>query len=170
MKQSRRHFKYHLLAVILLFSQFNFASDELGRLFTSVEQRHALNKLRNGDASSKQEHDNHRSQSEPTQEQKTLIDKITINGYIQKSSGDEAVWISGRQIKLNPSNNSKIKIIKPNTGSGHIRYSVPGSGNIIELKPGQSYYTNSKKVLENYQANPLTQDISVIGRSKPSKK
>jgi hypothetical protein len=111
-------------------------AEELGRLFTDVEQRKKLDAIRRG------------TYSQDTEQQGTAS-KVRVNGVVVRSDGENVVWINGEStIK-----SDTVKGVRVNTEEADSKtLAVPLSidGRRIKIKPGQSWSGSTTTVKDNY--------------------
>lgn len=145
--------KILLLIAFILTPQWVIAgNDNLGQLFTSPEQRHALNNFRDKDIV---QNDDVIERSDDSGNIRTH-DAVIVNGIIKRSHGDETIWINGVEIK-NKADENGVRIVKGVGHDGRISVAVP-SQRIVKLKPGQRFLADDGRVTENYLPNMINAD------------
>ncbi|MBT8440726.1 MAG: hypothetical protein KJO91_13415 [Gammaproteobacteria bacterium] len=131
----------HLIATIALMAWSNSAVsqgrfDELGRLFTDVEQRDKLDAIRQG------------AYDEETESQDT-VSAVTVNGIMMRSDGENVVWVNGEStLEGNPAKGVKVYT---KSADSHT-YSVPVrvEDTHVRIKPGQSWKESSDQIKDGY--------------------
>lgn len=101
------------------------AQEKIGRLFFTPEQRIRLEQL----------------ESKPEGETTVIIsDKILVNGIVQRNGGSRVVWINGVPQSQKGTNGILVeRDITPDS----VPVKIPGTGNLVRLKVGQSIDLNS---------------------------
>lgn len=101
------------------------AQEKIGRLFFTPEQRIRLEQLEN----------------KPEGETEVIIsDKILVNGIVQRNGGSRVVWINGVPQSQKGTNGILVeRDITPDS----VPVKIPGTGNLVRLKVGQSIDLNS---------------------------
>lgn len=101
------------------------AQEKIGRLFFTPEQRIRLEQL----------------ESKPEGETAVIIsDKILVNGIVQRNGGSRVVWINGVPQSQKGTNGILVeRDITPDS----VPVKIPGTGNLVRLKVGQSIDLNS---------------------------
>lgn len=101
------------------------AQEKIGRLFFTPEQRIRLEHLAN----------------KPEGETTVIIsDKIQVNGIVQRNGGSRVVWINGVPQSQKGANGILVeRDITPDS----VPVKIPGTGNLVRLKVGQSIDLNS---------------------------
>ena len=101
------------------------AQEKIGRLFFTPEQRIRLEQLEN----------------KPEGETEAIIsDKILVNGIVQRNGGSRVVWINGVPQSQKGANGILVeRDITPDS----VPVKIPGTGNLVRLKVGQSIDLNS---------------------------
>lgn len=101
------------------------AQEKIGRLFFTPEQRIRLEQL----------------ESKPEGETEVIIsDKILVNGIVQRNGGSRVVWINGVPQSQKGTNGILVeRDITPDS----VPVKIPGTGNLVRLKVGQSIDLNS---------------------------
>jgi hypothetical protein len=165
--------KKHVILLALLFYSTFLHSAELGRFFTTVEQRYDMDRIKRHQNFSPEESINHDLkglQEEVLAEEQKRIrhipNQITMKGYVSRKDGSQTVWVNdgsssfkSRSLSVKKSNSTRIfksnnvneslRIHKKGSRSSNVRISVFGQGK-IRLKPGQTYNTQTKKTKDTY--------------------
>ena len=127
----------------------------LKRLFTSIDERVVLDKMRKQRNAGKSRLSAASSAGSKISETESTI---VINGFIKRSDGEDVVWIND----FNSMNQDlKKKGISVQTGklkNNHIQLSVPGKKMI--MKPGQAFDISQGKLLEVYNLPGATPEKS----------
>lgn len=119
---------------------------DLGRLFTSVQQREDLDQQRRNDLV--------RDFKEPTKTtkkaKKAEPSKVLVNGIVQRSDGDKVVWINGKKLdgKKGPDN---LRIYRGPDRDNKLVIGVPGK-RAASVAPGQTLNLPDGRVAEKYMA------------------
>ena len=114
-----------------------FASQPLGRLFYTPQQRQLLD---------------HPSTPLPRRTPNNLAPDTHYNGYVMRSDGVNTVWVNGRERYVD----------QPMASSGQLKLSATPA-----LKPGQIYNRQMGQVQEGYQIAPSEADTPPAPPSPP---
>lgn len=116
---------YYMLLVLTALPCGAVAQEKIGRLFFTPEQRIRLEHLAN----------------KPEGETTVIIsDKIQVNGIVQRNGGSRVVWINGVPQSQKGANGILVeRDITPDS----VPVKIPGTGNLVRLKVGQSIDLNS---------------------------
>ncbi len=106
-----------LLFPVLLFSEACFAQ-ELGRLFFTPEQRHALDARRKA-----------RVPDRPAAAAVTVSPTLRLDGYVKRSGARSTVWVNGESVDDRPPAGGSDARVPVNVGEGTGR---------VGLKPGET--------------------------------
>lgn len=142
---------YNLLIVLLLVSPGYAQAQSLGRLFTTQEERAALDDARNDPNFG-------RGLNAPVtkvEDQPTgpVVPHVTINGVVLRSSGLNASWINGSSVQTNGMTNEGIMVqtTRDARRGGSVQLAMPGGLETIQIKPGQKIDLISGGVFESYE-------------------
>ena len=150
--ETARRYIYNIFlipAVFLLLgmSTVNVMADELGRLFTTPQERAALEKLRHQEPV--KEIKTEITFEEPeVEEVKPDIGGITVDGLVYRKNGKSTAWINNSNTYEGDFSNQYLRINTGNIEPGNVQVEIPGSVNNIKLKVGQTYDPNAEKVTD----------------------
>ncbi len=136
---------FMLILVPLFAGGAQAAAEPLGRLFSSLSERAALDQARqkfvkNGSATSAPS-----TISAPIEP--PAADQITLDGYVRNSSGKLTAWIN-QTAQHDQEIAQGITLLKPG-GKQTVSMRLP-SGTRLNLKPGQTFDATKGKVREVY--------------------
>jgi len=133
------------------------AQEKIGRLFFTPEQRIRLEQLEN----------------KPEGETEVIIsDKILVNGIVQRNGGSRVVWINGVPQSQKGTNGILVeRDITPDS----VPVKIPGTGNLVRLKVGQSIDLNSsvnRRIVSEQEFKSAQQSAQKTGKKSilPSRK
>ncbi len=130
MNWHKKVFYYTLFALTAL-PCVAVGEETLGRLFFTPEQRIRLEQL----------------ESNPEVETKAIIsNKILVNGILQRHGGSRVVWINGVPQSQKSANGI---LAERDIAPDSVPVKIPGTGNSIRLKVGQSIDLDSSMVVRN---------------------
>lgn len=147
------------------------ADQPLGRLFLSPAERAALDVVRQnskppqkiitpGDA----EDEDLAAESEPA----VIPPVITLDGYVKRSDGKGTVWVNGRPVQEKiPTRDIEVGRMQGNTNQVQIK--LPGNGQTVKLKAGQSYDPATGKMVDSLRDLPPPQPETATTLNKQSK-
>jgi hypothetical protein len=124
----------------------------LGRLFTTPDVRAALDQLR-------QDQDYGRAvvTDKRHAQPRVRVPDVQVNGVVVRSAGPDASWINGTIVTPGDSTPSGVRV---ETGGGSepgVRIVLPGSAQVLHLKPGQRVDVLDGRVLDAYEKTPHTE-------------
>jgi len=111
-----------VLATLLFAIAFPCASQELGRLFFTPEQRDALDARRKA-----------RVPDKPAA-QVPASPTTRLDGYVKRSGGRSTVFLNGEPL---PEGSAEAPVIDPERRGGRIRVPAGEGGARVELRPGE---------------------------------
>lgn len=122
-------------------------ADNLGRLYTTPEQRQLLEKERNY----KPEPEKVRVVEEPevvevavpVVEEKELGSAITVKGLVQRSDGKNTAWLNESNTFEGDLESQYIKVDDNEITQEHVEITMPDNKTKIKLKVGDNYDPNS---------------------------
>ncbi len=133
---SRKVSFYFMLPTLLFFTTAAYAQfdiHKLERLFTNAKQRQQINNQRHGDG---------RGHAHISQKRKWH--KVTLNGYMQRSDGENVVWVNGVST-LNQTTIAGVKV-EPGSINGKDQVTVRINGKAVKLRPGESWQPSTRKI------------------------
>ena len=156
-------------AVLALAPAFDcLAESRIGRLFSTVEQRIELDRVRDRPAveqvaepaASEIEIE---TESEPRRESNPDSDSgrgatslaVTVNGLVIRSDGHRLAWVDGVEAGVEVSAPGGARIEVDRAWGGRVRIRLPERGLDAELKPGQTIDVARGSVFEAYETRPV---------------
>jgi len=143
---------YYMLFVLTALPCGAVAQEKIGRLFFTPEQRVRLEHLAD----------------KPEGETTVIIsDKVQVNGIVQRNGGSRVVWINGIPQSQKGANGILVeRDITPDS----VPVKIPGTGNLVRLKVGQSIDLNSsvKRSVDSEQEFKSAQPSAQKTRKNPS--
>lgn len=124
------------------------ASDTDFRLFTSADQRYALDQARRAGPRSDEPH---AVPIAKTEEQKPLA-QITIRGFVQRNNAPNTVWTQDGSTLRPQSLNPDVYINSQNIQNSKVPITV--GGETVNLKPGQVYAGPNRRIRESMEKVP----------------
>lgn len=145
--------------LLLLISSFIFISpvysDELGRLFTSQQDRRKLDRIRNTKPKPEPEkveviEVDIEGMIEPVVEKKEIVirDAITLKGIVHRSDGKNTAWINDSNTFEGNLESQFIQVPDSKISSDQATIIMPDDSTEVELKVG-----------EVFTPNPIVQDV-----------
>ena len=141
-----------------------FAESRIGRLFSTVEQRIELDRIRDRPAV---EQAAEPADSEVEAEPRLALDPepdpgrdtpslvVTVNGFVIRSDGHRLAWVDGVEAGFEATTPRSAGIEVDRAQGGRVRIRLPGRGVHVELKPGQTLDVARGSVLEAYESRPV---------------
>ena len=147
-----------LLLMVLIFSlpPATLAADDLGRLFTTPQQRQTLEKLRSQKPVEEIKIPEF-TFAEPAveaEENKPVIGGITVNGLVYRKGGKSTAWINSANTYEGNFGNQYIQIDANNIKPEDVEILIPINETKVKLKTGQTYDPETDQIISpGYQDN-----------------
>src|SRR5437764_3441697 len=125
---------------------------ELGRLFTTPQERAMLEKPRHR-PTPQVEKQPKRIEKKPSSamEEIKAPPRITINGVVSRTDGTSMVWVNGMN-SLEDDLDAQHIYVDPNSTRGeNVTIRLPNSPLELRLKPGETYEPSASTVIDGYQ-------------------
>ena len=165
------------IAVLAFASAFDCpAESRIGRLFSTVEQRIELDRLRDRPAAepvAEPAASEAEPEVEPEVEPGFALDPepepdatslmVTVNGLVIRSDGHRLAWVDGVEAGVEAMTHGGIGIEVDRTSAGRVRIRLPERGVHAELKPGQTIDVVRGGVFEAYEPLPVRSAADVSG-------
>ena len=162
-------------AVLALAPAFDCtAESRIGRLFSTVEQRIELDRLRDNPvveqvaepAASKVEPEAEppiapEPDPDPGGDATSLV--VTVNGLVIRSDGHRLAWVDGIEAGAEVTAPGGAGIEVRRARGGHVRIRSPERGVDAELKPGQTIDVARGGVFEAYESRPVRGTAATSG-------
>ena len=145
-----------LLLMVLIFSlpPATLAADDLGRLFTTPQQRNTLEKLRSQKPVEEIKIPEFTFAEPVIEEQKPVIGGITVNGLVYRKSGKSTAWINSANTYEGNFGNQYIQIDAQNIKPEDVEILIPINETKIKLKTGETYDPEADQIISpGYQDN-----------------
>ncbi len=140
---------FTIIVVTLLFVHVdNLNADELGRLFTTVEERIMLDEFRQDKPMEIKIVDIDIDETENVDEQEVKIGGITVNGLVYRKDGKSTAWINNSNTYQGDMSNQYIRVDAENIDPENVQVELPGSVTKITLKAGQTYDPATAEVID----------------------
>ncbi len=132
-----------------------FADDDLGRLFTTPQQRNTLEKLRHQKPVEEKAPEIIFMEPEPeVAEEKPVIGGITVNGLVYRKGNKSTAWVNSANTYEGNFANQYIQIDAHNIKPEDVEILIPINETKIKLKTGQTYDPEADKIISpGYQDN-----------------
>ena len=140
--------------LFLAFTPITFAADDLGRLFTTPQQRQTLEKLRSQKPVEEIKIPEFTFAEPVVEEQKPVIGGITVNGLVYRKSGKSTAWINSANTYEGNFGNQYIQIDAHNIKPDDVEILIPINETKVKLKTGQTYDPEADQIISpGYQDN-----------------
>ncbi len=145
-----------LLLTTLVATIIPVAAADLGRLFTTREQRAELNDLRYQAkfAPPPEPTPAPVAQDAAPVEQSPVVDSMRINGVLRTSRGGGTIWLNRQQVERGGVTREGIQVTTGRKVHQGVKIQLPSGVDTILLKPGQKIDVATGSVLEAYEADP----------------
>ena len=162
-------------AVLALAPAFDCdAQSRIGRLFSTAEQRIALDRFRDRPAV---EQVVVTAALEPEPEPELALDpgpgrdapglSVTVNGVVLRSDGHRLAWVDGVEAGDGATTPGGVGIEVDRAPGGHVRIRLPERGVHADLKPGQTIDVARGSVFEAYESRPVRDAVGTSGARAP---
>ena len=148
------------------------AESRIGRLFSTVEQRIELDRVRDRPAVERvaepvaaEVEGEPRLAPEPGREATSLV--VTVNGLVIRSDGHRLAWVDGIEAGGEATTPGGAGIEVHRARSGRVRIRLPERGVDAELKPGQTIDIARGSVFEAYEFRPVHGAAGTSGGRAP---
>ncbi len=147
-KGARGYFIAGLIVGLGLLSP-GIRADDLGRLFTTPEERQMLEALRNQPRSA--EAPPEPPEPEALAPEPPPVQRVRVDGFVSRSRGNNTVWINGTNSLTGDLGSHQVDVnvrgIRGQTVPVRVQSSPVGVG----LKPGQTFDPSDSRVVDLYQ-------------------
>jgi len=133
---------------VLLVGTSALPASELGRLFTTPDERMKIDAMRKGEAVA------HSARGDATGT--TAVDHLTLNGTLRSSNGRQRVWINGEGVSPTGASAPATMLY-----DGRVRLQWQSDGTSATLKPGQTLDKVTGDVYEAYES-PVADAVPVV--------
>lgn len=127
---------------------------ELGRLFTTPQERAMLEKSRHR-PTPQVEKQLKRIEKKPrggsAVEEIKAPPRITINGVVSRTDGTSTVWVNGMNSLEDDLDAQHIYVDRTSTRGEKVTIRLPNSPLELRLKPGETYEPSASIVIDGYQ-------------------
>ncbi len=146
------------LAILVSVTGPAASAEDLGRLFLTPEERARLDRARQGTAPEVAEiKPRERVQTQTQEEEVPQVERIIVNGLVQRSGGTTTAWVNGKNTFDGDFASEYIAVETPAAGAQHVRIRTPAHLPDVDLKPGQAYEPSSQRVIDSYQIPPAAE-------------
>ena len=166
-------------AVLVLAPAFDCAAESrIGRLFSTVEQRIELDRIRDRPAvepvaepaAVEVEAETELRialdpEPEPERDATSLV--VTVNGLVIRSDGHHLAWVDGVEAGAGAEAPGRAGVEVDRAPGGHIRIRWPERGVHVDLKPGQTIDVVRGSVFEAYETRPVRGAAETSGAPAP---
>ena len=166
-------------AVLALAPAFDcLAESRIGRLFSTVEQRIELDRVRDRPAVERAAEPvaaeveaaprlapGPEPGPEPGGGEATLL--VTVNGLVVRSDGHRLAWVDGVETGVEVTTPGSAGIEVERVRGGRVRIRLPERGVDAELKPGQTIDVARGSVFEAYESRPVRGAARTSGAHVP---
>ena len=104
-----------------------FRESDLGTLFTTVKQRHQIDRLRKGKV------------ADAPASERVSPSHIQVNGIVKSSKGGSVVWVNGRSVRGAVTRDG-VKVLRARSSEKSVVMLVDGK--LVRVKPGESWSEN----------------------------
>ncbi len=124
-------------------------ADDLGRLFTTPEEREMLEALRH--RSPRPEAPPEPLETEALAPEPPPVQSVRVDGFVSRSRGNNTVWINGTNSLTGDLGSQQVDVNVRGIRGQTVPLRVQNSPVGIGLKPGQSFDPTDSRVVDLYQ-------------------
>lgn len=162
-------------AVLVLAPAFDCAAESrIGRLFSTVEQRIELDRIRDRPAvepvaepAAVEVEAEPRLVLDPEPRRNATSLVLTVNGLVIRSDGHHLAWVDGVEAGVEATTSGGADIEVDRAQGGRVRIRLPERGVHAELKPGQTIDIARGSVFEAYETRPVRRAAETSGGRVP---
>lgn len=143
--------RFALLTVIIAAIPGQAGAEQLGRFFTTPEQRLKLDTLRYTRVAPEPVQPTVADrQAEQEAKAPEVFDKsVNFKGFVSKQQGDSTAWLNDTNTLRGDLSLGSLEIKSIDKKTGRIRILVPGRESEVPLKVGESYEPNDESALRS---------------------
>lgn len=135
------------LVIFLTTTQVTMATEKLGRLFTTPQERNALERLRHQrPVEIVQPEIKIREKPEAEKEEQPEIGGITVKGLVYRKNGKSTAWINNSNTYEGSPENQYIQIDAKNIDPDNVVIEIPLNEKKVKLKTGETYNPEADQV------------------------
>ncbi len=137
------------------------SAQELGRLFSTADERAILNEIRR---------DRHMAIPEPAPQpvaavEPPKVEQLSIDGLVIRSGGANSAWINGRPVSGGWITREGVRVdTTSGQGGGTVKFTLPSGLDTVALKPGQKIDVTTGVVVEVYERESQLDAASAFER------
>jgi hypothetical protein len=140
------------------------SAQELGRLFSTPDERAILDEIR-------RDRDMAIPESAPqpvATVEAPKVEQLTIDGLVIRSGGANSAWINGRPVSDGWTTREGVRVDTASGQSGGtVKFTLPSGAGTVALKPGQKIDVSSGVVVEVYERDSRLDAASAFERPAP---
>jgi hypothetical protein len=134
------------------------AQEGIGRLFTTLSERSALNQLRlEAQFAQPQQEETPAPQPEARvaeADQGPAVSRLEINGIVRRSGGPSTVWVNGAQVERGRVSREGLMVQAGRRARDGVRVELPSGLRTVRLKPGQAIDVTTGTLVDAFEARP----------------
>lgn len=131
----------------------------MGRLFLTPGERAALDIIRQNSKPPERIITSAEQDELIPEEAKPVVPPVvTVHGYVKRSDGRGTIWVNGRPVQ-EKSANQDVEVGRLQNSGNDVQIKLPGTGQTVKLKAGQSYDPGSGRIGALREIAPLTVTI-----------
>ena len=140
------------------------SAQEMGRLFSTVDERTILDEIRR---------DRDMAIPEPAPQpvatvELPKVERLSIDGLVIRSGGANSAWINGRPVSGGWITREGVRVdTTSGQGGGTVKFTLPSGVDTVELKPGQKIDVTTGVVVEAYERESRLDAASAFERPGP---
>ena len=143
-----------LVFLFMIFTSATFADDDLGRLFTTPEQRAAMEQLRHQKPVETITVPEIAFEEPVVEEEKPVIGGITVNGLVYRKGGKSTAWINSANTFEGNFGNEYIQIDAESIKPEDVEIVIPVNEKTVKLRAGDTYDPETDQTFSSgYQDN-----------------
>jgi hypothetical protein len=140
------------------------SAQELGRLFSTADERAVLDEIR-------RDRDVAIPEPEPqpvATVEAPKVEQLSIDGLVIRSGGANSAWINGRAVSGGWITREGVRVDTASVqGGGTVKFTLPSGVDTVELKPGQKIDVTTGVVVEVYERESRADAANVFERPAP---
>jgi len=135
-----------LLVLSLLGMQASMAKEPVGRLFSTPEQRYALDNLREAIKNQPKEVAQPEGKAVIKRKPVEMPETVSVQGYVKRSDGKKGTaWVNGKAVQER-TGNKDVQVGRLSKNGLRVPIRLPANGKRLSLKAGQTYEPKANKL------------------------
>lgn len=145
------------VALILAGVAASVSAQDIGRLFTTLAERSALNQQRLEAQFARPEVETVQEPVQPEDAgapQSPMLSTLRIDGVVRRSRGPATVWVNGAHVERGVVSREGLRVEASRRAGAGVQVKLPSGLRSIRLKPGQAIDVATGTLVETFERSP----------------